>query len=199
MTKFYVGGSLFTDKQIAQRISEEEQLKQLSNAEIYNPITNDEINDKTQKPTANDIFVQDTVRVLASDVILADLDDDDLGLAMELGIAFASNYFRNRIIERLNSDSPIQALHGLLEEVPQKMIYATCSDIRQDTTDEFGIYKSWSLNQYYVGGIEAMGEIHRHFDSVMNSLLEREYAQILIKENKEVEGQLEMSDCEEEK
>lgn len=199
MTKFYVGGSLFTDKQIAQRISEEEQLKQLSNADIYNPITNDEINDKTQKPTANDIFVQDTIRVLASDVILADLDDDDLGLAMELGIAFASNYFRNRIIERLNSDSPIQALHGLLEEVPHKMVYATCSDIRQDTTDEVGIYKSWSLNQYYVGGIEAMGEIHRHFDSVMNSLLEREYAQILVKENKEVEGQLEMSDCEEEK
>jgi hypothetical protein len=54
--KVYIGGGLFTDKQISQRIQEEQKIKEtLPEAKIYNPI-NDEINDKTKSPTARDIF-----------------------------------------------------------------------------------------------------------------------------------------------
>lgn len=160
MEKYYIGGSLFTEKQIKQRLYEEQALKDLiDDIEIYNPISNDEINDKTKEPTAKDIFNQDTKEIISSDVILADLDDEDMGLAMELGIAYMANYMRDEIKAALESEAPRDKLDELLDRVPEKRVYAVCSDIRQDTNNEEGIYKSWGQNQYVVGGIQEMGYI----------------------------------------
>ena len=175
MKKYYIGGSLFTDKQIKQRLYEEEKLKEtIKNIDIYNPITNDEINDKTKEPTAQDIFLQDTMQILASDVITADLDDIDTGLAMELGIAYMANFMRCKIIDCLGSDDVEHGLRNALKEIPKKTVYATCSDIRQDTLNEVGIYKSFGINQYVIGSIELMGKIFRHFDDVIEYIKEGE-------------------------
>lgn len=173
--KYYIGGSLFTDKQIKQRLYEEEKLKEtLKDVDIYNPITNDEINDKTKEPTSQDIFLQDTREILSSDVITADLDDIDTGLAAELGIAYGVNYMRDMITECLGSDDVEKELRRILKIIPEKTVYATCSDIRQDTANENGVYKSWGHNLYVVGGIELMGKIFRHFDDVIEYIKEGE-------------------------
>lgn len=176
-TKVYVGGSLFTDKQIAQRIREEELLKEnLKNIDVYNPITNDEINDKTKQPTARDIFLQDTTKIIGSDIITADLDDIDEGLAMELGVAFGINYMIGTIKIAIQENGVIdkQCLLEMIKSIPCKKILATYSDIRQDTKNENGIYKSVGKNQYVIGGIELMGKIHRHFEDVIKNLKESE-------------------------
>ena len=173
--KYYIGGSLFTDKQIKQRLYEEEKLKEtLKKVDIYNPITNDEINDKTKEPTSQDIFLQDTREILSSDVITADLDDIDIGLAAELGITYMANYMREKIIECLGSDDVERDLRNLLKEIPEKTVYATCSDIRQDTPNEIGAYKSWGQNQFLVGCVELIGKIFRHFDDVIEHIKEGE-------------------------
>lgn len=174
MKRCYIGGSLFTDKQIKQRIYEANVVDELSNFLVYNPIENDEINDKTLKPTAKDIFEQDTEEILASDVIFADLDDNDEGLAMELGIAYMANYMRTILKELDKSDNVGLDIFNLLAEIPEKTIYATCSDIRQDGTDESGIYKSFGLNQYVIGGVEHMGKIYRSADKALDDFKSEE-------------------------
>lgn len=171
--RHYIGGSLFTEKQIAQRRLDAKKVAEAIGGDIYNPIDNDEINDKTGTPTAQDIFRQDTNKIIASDVIFADLDDNDTGLAMELGIAFMANLMRNSIIGALESEDPTAAIVELVNSVPPKMILATSSDIRQDTGNEEGIFKSWGLNQYVVGGILETGEIHRNIDDAIQSFVNR--------------------------
>lgn len=176
-TKVYVGGSLFTDKQIAQRIREEELLKKnFKNIDIYNPITNDEINDKTKQPTAKDIFEQDTKKVIESDIITADLDDIDEGLAMELGVAYGINYMLTMINMAIQENGVVdkQCFFEMNKSIPYKKIFATYSDIRQDTKNENGIYKSVGKNQYVIGGVELIGKIHRHFEDVIKDLKESE-------------------------
>lgn len=174
MKKFYVGGSLFTSKQIEQRLREGKLLSGLDGVVVYNPIENDEINDKTGTPTPSDIFTQDTVEILASDVIFADLDDEDMGLAMELGIAFACNYFRNRIELGLETEDVRGALENLMANIPYKRVHATCSDIRQDTEGEEGIYKSWGQNMYVIGGVESMGMVHRNFEDAIACVIKQQ-------------------------
>lgn len=180
----YIGGSLFTDKQIQQRIQEENKIKEnIKGVYVYNPITNDEINDKTKNPTPKDIFLQDTNKVITSHVITADLDDIDTGLAMELGVAYGCNYMREmfvNILKHINANMKeeskqeiIDTLTTIINNFPKKEVYATCSDIRQDTKGEVGAYKSWGQNQYVVGGIEEMGKIYRHFDEALKDMIKK--------------------------
>ncbi|EDS77085.1 nucleoside 2-deoxyribosyltransferase family [Clostridium botulinum C str. Eklund] len=181
--KIYIAGSLFTDKQIKQRIEEENMLKQElgeDNIDIYNPITNDEINDKTKQPTSQDIFLQDTNKVLESNIVTADLDDLDMGVAMELGIAYGVNtiidYLEEKLQQTIDNVDMEQnrtlttVLDMLTKTFPYKTVYATCSDIRQDGQNEQGKYKSWGQNQYVVGGVEAMGEVYRHFNEAVRDM-----------------------------
>ena len=51
MDKVYVGGSLFSQAQINQRLTEGKLLKNIG-VDYYNPIENDENNDKSNLPTA---------------------------------------------------------------------------------------------------------------------------------------------------
>lgn len=174
MKQCYIGGGLFTDKQIKQRLYEAKEVSKLSNFLVYNPIENDEINDKTLEPTAKDIFNQDTQEILASNVIFADLDDNDAGLAMELGIAYMANKMRDILEDLSESDNIKLDIFKLLAEIPEKTIYATCSDIRQDGTNEEGIYKSWGHNLYVVGGVEHMGKVYRSADKALDDFRSRE-------------------------
>lgn len=178
MYQIYEGGSLFTDKQILQRVTEEKKIKEtIPEIRVYNPISNDQINDKTKQPTAKDIFLQDTKEIIKSKGITADLDDTDEGLATELGIAYGTNYIIDWLYERVSNYTEKKdfesankyhdVLRDLLQEVPYKNVYATYSDIRQDTKNENGIYKSVSKNQYLIGCVEELGKIYRHFDDAL--------------------------------
>ena len=111
----YIAGALFNEGEIAQRISEGKALREtMPEVEWYNPIEAP-VNDKSKLPTAKDIFSLDTDYVLKSDYMLADLSREDLGVAMELGIALGVEISR-KVIE------------AALKQEIERVGTATCDD-----------------------------------------------------------------------
>ena len=111
----YIAGALFNEGEIAQRISEGKALREtMPEVEWYNPIEAP-VNDKSKLPSAKDIFSLDTDYVLKSDYMLADLSREDLGVAMELGIALGVEISR-KVIE------------AALKQEIERVGTATCDD-----------------------------------------------------------------------
>lgn len=141
--KVYIAGELFDEASIAQRLKEGEMLKE-GGIDYYNPIENDEINDKSKIPSAKDIFYGDFEEVLKSTHILADIQSMDPGVIMELGIAIGLNYAKNNDISN----------------IPEKKIIAHNSDIRFKTANRYNnFYVPVGTNQFVIGGIEEYGSI----------------------------------------
>lgn len=91
MIKIYLGCDLFTEgqrwqaREIQKRL--ESELKE--QVEIYNPAENLEINDKSAGFSYGyEILMADYERLKESDILIALMDTEDLGLAAEMGIAF---------------------------------------------------------------------------------------------------------------
>jgi nucleoside 2-deoxyribosyltransferase len=82
----YLAGALFNEAEVNQRKLEGKKLREQTTINWYNPIEAP-INDKATLPTASDIFWGDTREVLKSDYVIADLTNNDVGTAYELGIA----------------------------------------------------------------------------------------------------------------
>ncbi|MDR7871472.1 MAG: nucleoside 2-deoxyribosyltransferase [Tissierellaceae bacterium] len=175
--KGYIAGKLFKQGDIKQRLYEGQLVKQeLPNIDFYNPIENDEINDKKNLPTAKDIFYGDTDRVLESNVILAELDDEDSGTIYEIGICHGIEILRERLIN-LKDDNPESSIDEILKllekEVPKKKIYAHLSDIRlTDAHNYRGKYIPHGLNQFVVGAIEEIGNIYSTVEDAIESIKE---------------------------
>lgn len=168
MKKGYIAGSLFKEADIKQRLYEESVLKEkVPNVKFHNPINDPEANDKSKDPTAKTIFDHDTAKVIASDYIVAELDGEDPGVCMELGIAYGINYMLDLI-----------ATHGAetaLRMIPRKEVYAHLSDIRIATAGHYdGRYVPKGNNQYVLGGIEEMGQVMSSFNDVAKLLEEKE-------------------------
>ena len=152
MDKVYVGGSLFSQAQINQRLAEGRLLKNIG-VDYYNPIENDEINDKSNLPTAYDIFMGDLRHILESNFILADIQDMDEGLLLELGIVIGLQMAKN--ID--------------LDLIPKQQIVAHNSDIRLGTNGEYnGMYVPYGLNQFVIGAIEEYGIITSSSEEAIN-------------------------------
>lgn len=152
MDKVYVGGGLFSQAQINQRLAEGKLLKNIG-IDYYNPIENDEINDKSNLPIAHDIFMGDLQHILESNFILADIQDMDEGLLLELGIVIGLQMAKN--ID--------------LDLIPKQQIVAHNSDIRLGTNGEYnGMYVPYGLNQFVIGAIEEYGIITRSSEEAIN-------------------------------
>lgn len=172
--KIYIAGSLFKEADINQRILEENKIKALDpNVAIYNPITAD-INDKSKLPTANDIVWGDFKEIENANAILCALDDDDLGQACEIGMAFGLNYMREKLEKLvLENNVSINTIQTLLNEIPKKTIYAHLSDIRVPTADQYHKhYIPYGLNQFVVGAIEVYGYILNSSDQAIKKMLD---------------------------
>lgn len=175
--KGYIAGKLFKQGDIKQRLYEGELVKkELPEIDFYNPIENDEINDKSNLPTAKDIFYGDADRVVESSVILAELDDEDSGTIYEIGICHGIEIMREKLIKlkEENKDIAIDELLKLLEkEVPRKKVYAHLSDIRLAEAHHYrGRYIPHGINQFVVGGIEEIGRIYPSVEEAVKSMKE---------------------------
>ena len=91
--KGYIAGSLFNEAEVSQRLLEGDLLREITGTKIdwFNPIEQP-CNEKSDLPTAMDIFKVDTEAVIESDYIVADMTNNDTGVAMELGIAYGLQY-----------------------------------------------------------------------------------------------------------
>lgn len=91
MKKIYLGCDLFIDGQRKQAKYVEDLINEAigDKVNIYNPASNLEINDKSAGfASGSDILLADYERLRNSDILIALMDTEDLGLAAEMGIAF---------------------------------------------------------------------------------------------------------------
>ena len=161
--KLYLAGSLFCEAEINQRLKEGNMLESMTAYEVFNPITAP-CNDKEKLPSASDIFWGDTAEVLESKCIVADISNNDVGVACEIGIAWACNYLHYLV-------DGGYSLQDILSIMKKKYVYAHLSDIRKNTAHMYrGNYVPWGTNQFLIGCIEDTGEIKDNFQEVLNEL-----------------------------
>jgi len=158
MQKVYIGGELFTEAEVNQRVAEGEELKYLGYM-VYNPIANDEINDKSGNPTNEEIFMQDMSEILSSDVVTAPIDNEDPGLMMELGMVLSGNLFMEAY-KQMEKELDEEALKIVRKYNPFKEIEINviASDIRKPTAGDYsGIEVPKGYNQFVIGGLKTLG------------------------------------------
>lgn len=94
MVNIYLGCDLFIEGQRIQAKHVEDLINKAigDKVSIYNPANNLEINDKSAGfASGSDILLADYERLRNSDILIALMDTEDLGLAAEMGIAFERN------------------------------------------------------------------------------------------------------------
>lgn len=189
MDRGYIAGSLFKQADQRQRVYEKEKLTELFGNEIFffNPLTDNPSNDKSKLPTAQGIFNGDTEEIIMSNHIIAELDGEDAGVMMELGIAWGINFMRDNLIRlmyhQVKSDGNLwEMLDNLLEQIPHKEVYAHLSDLRVSTSGEYdGVHVPFGYNQYVVGGVEQMGKIYPSFEDIMVDLARKLEMETVVK------------------
>jgi nucleoside 2-deoxyribosyltransferase len=184
MKKAYIlGDGLKLGNQMLRKV-EYDTLNALGTLDIYNPWMNKDINDKTKKPTAENIFKQDTDRIMEAEIIVADVDNDSVGSSVEIGQIWGVNHVLNKLKdifelsarETAKEDSDAFIADGvmkLLEEIPTKKVLWQCTDIRNvPGSNETGLRRSYSINQYLYGCLLSMTDEVRTFDEIVETIKE---------------------------
>jgi len=184
--KTYLGGNMTNEGAKLLRQMEREKLSSLPNIELYNPSDNEDINDKTREPQAEDIFGQDTKALLDADTVIFDATGST-GTTTEIGQVWGLNYLivrLNRILERSRDiyieggsekarEYLFSSLTNLLNEVPFKEVYWHNSDIRNVRgITESGLRRSYGFNQYLHGCLLDMAGEEKTFDEIVRDLEE---------------------------
>lgn len=161
MKRIYIAGSLFTEADQKQRIFEENHiLKHVEFSgvderliEVFNPINNP-FNDKSKKPTAEEITLGDTEQIAKATHILLNLDNQlDAGVFVELG-----------------------QILGLPNDTRDIKVYPVISDIRMPGAGEYNVEEvPWGINTYAIGALKLiMGEdykVYRSSSSAINDMM----------------------------
>lgn len=148
----YIGGSLFTEAEIAQRKKEDKLLKSelskwfLDYEElVFNPIEQP-FNDKNTLPCSYEIARGDWLAMQDSTHLIFNLDNVlDTGVFLELG-------------EMLSTD---------------KQIYCVISDMRFENAGEYDRYNvPVGFNQYVIGRLEMEGiNVYQNFESCVKDVV----------------------------
>lgn len=141
--KLYVAGSLFNEAEVNQRKLEGKLLRErFPELEIFNPIDQPFNEDKQSLPDPIDIYEGDTRAVEECDIFIADLSNNDTGVACELGIALYTN---TSIIIGINSD------------------------IRMPSANQYKV-PTVGMNHYILGAVEKHGKMFGSFAEAMDYL-----------------------------
>lgn len=91
--KVYFANSLFNDADRMYNMYVVGEIREAFDGDIdvYNPMENDAINDKTQYADSLDIVKADYEQLEDSDVLVAVIDSDDSGVALEIGMFYMMN------------------------------------------------------------------------------------------------------------
>ncbi|WP_077297432.1 nucleoside 2-deoxyribosyltransferase [Virgibacillus pantothenticus] len=175
-TRVYLAGDMLKRGSQLLREQERNRLAQIPGISVHNPADDEEINDKSRSPRAEDIFRKDTEAILESDVVIFDADDDSVGTTTEIGQVWGVNYMHRRLTAALINSDGTDADFGkrvreLLQEIPFKETYWQCTDIRNvPNVDERGLRRSYSLNQYLYGCLLDLAGDSSTFDEIVVEL-----------------------------
>lgn len=91
--KIYFANSLFNDSDLMYNEKVVGEIREAFDGDIdvYNPMENDAINDKTQYADSLTIVKADYEELEESDVLVAVIDSDDSGVALEIGMFYMMN------------------------------------------------------------------------------------------------------------
>lgn len=144
--KLYLAGPLFNEAEVAQRKLEGKILREkFPQLEIFNPIDQPFNENKESLPTPIDIFEGDTKAVEECDIFICDVSSEDVGVAVELGIAMYTN---------------------------TKIIIGINSDIRMSSANKYDI-PTVGMNHYLLGSILKNGYMAKNFNEACDILSEK--------------------------
>lgn len=146
---------------------------------IYSPLCDKEINDKqaqtveTNNKLAERIVTKDMEAILESDIIVADVDNDNVGTSVEIGAVMQHNWWYDKLYEALHDEKGLDKIKSLLDKYPKKKVYCHCSDIRHTDIPEVGMRRSYSINQFLHGACLRISDGITVFDDVIKQLEEQ--------------------------
>lgn len=144
MVNIYLGCDLFIEGQRIQAKRIEDLINKAigDKVNIYNPANNLEINDKSAGfASGSDILLADYERLRNSDILIALMDTEDLGLAAEMGIAFEREIpiFQLYTDIRLGGNDKQDKIEGLQNDIFQNdFLYINKLVTGLSYTDKFG-------------------------------------------------------------
>lgn len=153
MKKIYLGAPLFSEMEAAYNKQLAKEIRDQFEVEVYNPVENEAINDKTGYADSVMIAEGDNAHLEESDVLIALLDGPivDPGLAAEIGYF----YSMSKPIIGLYTDSR-QGSYGNQQKL--------------DAIDDVAESQFSYVNLYIVGLIKKRGEIIRSKADLMQAL-----------------------------
>lgn len=159
----YMAGSLLNNAAVQQRIEERKTIeKELGDKlHIYNPVENEDINDKSKAPTAEDIFLGDIGVLLASKNVIAS-NSESTGTTLEMGILIGIKIMQEILDELANQHAKtlgydIEIIDNYLEDlyhiVPYKEVYWNVPMLNNNDAVQQGLRRTLSFNPLLLGGL----------------------------------------------
>ena len=181
----YLAGDIMTKgSQLARDKEYGELLNKLPNAEIYSPIANKDINDKTNmteednEGLAERIVKADVDRLLDSDTVVLEYQPHAIGTITELGILYGFKKACELMEDIL--DNPFEAdcvkldqLFELRNKLSPK-VFVHSDDLRNTNLNEKGFRRSHSINQFAYGVILDLADDIKEWDKIVKELQFRE-------------------------
>lgn len=153
--KIYLANALFSEAdRMYNNYIGNEILKAFKDVELYIPQNNDEINDKSKFANSVDIALADVAKLKESDLLIAVIDGNDVGVSNEIGIAYAL-------------DIPIIGLYTDVRQQGRDNILKIDALIKDGTENQF-IYH----NLMEIGLIKSNGIIVSSVSDVIEQLAE---------------------------
>lgn len=173
----YLAGDIMSRGSALQREEEYNNfLKADIAAEVYSPIMNKSINDKTSvtveenNKLAEAIVKADTERLWNSDIVVIEPAQHAIGTMCELGILFGWKY----LCDQLKDKTP-EEIKEELERISNKEIYCHYYDLRTNHLPEIDFRRSFGINQFLYGLVlyTAQQNDFMSFDEILKVLKEK--------------------------
>lgn len=164
--KIYLGGDIMTK---GSKLAREEEYQQVINAninaDIYSPIKNDSINDKSAMTKeendhlAEKIVKADIDRLWDSDTVVMCPEQHAIGSMCETGVLYGwkymAHYLRCLILSYMSNEcawmESLDAVWNTLTKIENKDVYYHYDDIRTNNLDEKNFRRSFGINQMLYG------------------------------------------------
>lgn len=164
----YLAGGIMSRGEFLAREFEYNELQKLGlNLDIYSPVKNKSINDKTNQTVESNntlstrIVAADMERLLKSDIVVAEYQSYALGTISEIAILYMMKQAKQMIDKILHMDINDEEKLNKIKELRDtfdKKVMVHSSDIRNTNIPEIGYKRSHSYNQFCLGLIEDVTE-----------------------------------------
>lgn len=189
----YLAGDIMSHGSNLARQEEYDKVMDLNiDAEIYSPVKNKDINDKSMpglsmeekieknNHLAEEIVKQDCDRMWKANAIVMCPEQNAIGSLVEMGILYGWKTFSENIIDMITSRDNVSSekllndIWAMAGKTIAKDIYSHYEDIRDTDIPEVGWRRSFSINQFLYGVVKyiSKNKDFMSFDDICKALKE---------------------------